>query len=60
MKKPYHSLFPALNVNQRSEPIAADTVYSDTPAIDHSSACAQVFAGAKTLVADACSMKSDK
>jgi hypothetical protein len=33
-KKHYKSQFPTLNVSQRNEPIATDTVYSDTPAID--------------------------
>jgi hypothetical protein len=34
LKKHYKSPFPALNVKRRDEPVATDTVFSDTPAID--------------------------
>ena len=34
LKKHYKSPFPAMNVTQRDEPVAVDTVYSDTLAID--------------------------
>ena len=60
MKKTYRSPFPALNVKRRSEPVATDTVYADTPAIDNGSTCAQVFVGTKTFVSDVYGMKSDK
>ena len=60
MKQTYRSPFPALNIKRRSEPVATDTVFADTPAIDDGSKCAQVFAGTKTLVSDVCGMKSDK
>lgn len=60
MKKTYRSPFPALNVKRRSEPVATDTAYSNTPAIDDGATCAQVFVGVKTLVSDAHGMKSDK
>lgn len=49
----------SLKVLQRSEPVATDTVYSDTPAIDDESTCAQIFVGTKTLVTDAYGVKSD-
>ena len=35
LKKHYKSPFPALNVSRRNEPVATDTVYSDTPAFDN-------------------------
>jgi hypothetical protein len=34
LKKYYKSPFAALNVQRRDEPVATDTVYLDTPAID--------------------------
>jgi hypothetical protein len=37
-----------------------DTVYSDEPAIDDSSTCAQLYVGTKSTVADVCSMRSEK
>ena len=60
MKKMYHSPFPALNVKRRSEPVAKDTVYCDTSAIDNGSTCAQLFVGTKNLLTDVYGMKSDK
>ena len=35
LKKRYMSPNPALNVHRRSEPVATDTIYSNTPAIDN-------------------------
>ena len=43
LKKRYKSPFPACNVHHRSEPVATDTVYSDTPAIDSGITTAQFF-----------------
>ena len=60
MKQTCRSPFPALNAKRRSEPVATDTVFSDTPAVNDGSKCAQVFAGTKTLVSDVYGMKSDK
>ena len=37
LKKHCKSPFPALNVSRRNEPVATDTVYSDTPAINNGS-----------------------
>ena len=52
MKKHLKSRNPALNIPRRHEPVATDTVFSDTPAVD---------SGVKqTLVADAYPMKSGK
>ena len=55
---PIHS--PALQVPRRHEPVATDTVFSDTPAVDRGVKQVQVFVGRDTLVADAYPMKSGK
>ena len=39
------SRFPALNVHRRREPIAMDTIYSDTLAIDNGATSAQILVG---------------
>ena len=59
-EKTYRSLFPALNVNQINEPVAIDTYYCNSPAIDNGYKFAQVFVGTKTLVSNVYIMKSDK
>ena len=59
-RKHFKSRFPALNVHRRHEPVATDTVYSDTPAIDNGAKSAQFFVGTKSLVCDLYGMKSDK
>ena len=41
---------PALNIPRRHEPVATDTVFSDTPAVDSGVKQAQVFVGRDTLV----------
>ena len=43
MKKTFRTPFPACNVHRRSEAVATDTVYSDTPAIDSGITAAQFF-----------------
>ena len=60
LKKTFKSLFPALNVKRRFEPVATNTIYSDTPAIDDGSAYTQIFVRTETLVADVYGMKTDK
>jgi hypothetical protein len=60
LKKWYKSPNPALNVRPRDEPVATDTIYSDTPAIDCGITSAQLFVGTKTHTADVYSIKSDK
>ena len=50
----------ALNIPRRHEPVATDTVFSDTPAVDSGVNQAQVFVGWDTLVVDAYPMKSGK
>ena len=60
MKKRYKTPFPACNVHRRSEPVATDTVYSDTPAIDSGVTAAQFFVGTESLVCDIYPLQSDK
>jgi hypothetical protein len=60
LKNHHKSPFPALNVKRRDEPVATDTVFSDTPAIDGGETCAQIFVGAETPVTDVYGMKNEK
>jgi hypothetical protein len=60
LKKRYKSPNPALNVHPCDEPVATDTIYSDTSAIDCGFTSAQLFVGTKTHTADVYSIKSDK
>ena len=59
LKKRFKSPYPALNVHRRNEPVATDTVYSDTPAIDGGETYAQLFVGTESLVTDVEGMKTD-
>jgi len=59
-RKHFKSRFPALNVHWCQEPVATDTVYADTPAIDDGSTCAQIFVDRESLVTDIYGMKTDK
>ena len=52
MKKHLKSRNPACNIPRRHEPVANDTVFSDTPAVDIAVKQAQVFIGRDTLGAD--------
>ena len=57
IKSPY----PALNVWRRNEPVASDTIFADTPAIDtNGHTMAQIFIGRKSLVIDVFGMRSSK
>ena len=60
LKKRYKSPFPACNVHCRNEPVATDTVYSDTPAIDSGITAAQFFVGTESMVCDVYPMQTDK
>jgi hypothetical protein len=60
LKRAFKSPNPALNVHRRSEPVACDIVYSDTPAIDNGSTAAVIFVGCRTLVTDIYGIKTDK
>ena len=48
------------NIPRRSEAVATDTIFSDTPAVDDGSTIAQFFCGHDTLVCDAYGIKSTK
>jgi hypothetical protein len=60
LRKQYKSSFPACNVHRRDEPVATDTIYADTPAIDSGVTAAQFFVGTKSLVCDIYPIKTDK
>ena len=60
MRKHFKSRFPAFNIPRRSEEVATDTIFSDTPAIDSGVAMAQSFVGKRTLVTDVYPLKSQK
>ena len=52
MRKHFKSRFPAFNIPRRSEEVATDTIFSDTPAIDSGVTMAQICVGRRTLVTD--------
>ena len=58
MKKQPKSRNPALNIPRRHDPVATETVFSYTPAVDSGVKQAQLLVARDTLVADAYSMKS--
>jgi hypothetical protein len=60
LKIQYKSLNPALNVRPHDKPVATDTIYSDTLAIDCGITSAQLFVGTKTHTANVYPIKSDK
>ena len=60
MRKHFKSRFPAFNIARRSEEVATDTIFSDTPAIDSGVTMAQIFVGKRTLVTDVYPLKSQK
>ncbi len=60
MKRHLKSRNPALNVPRRHEPVATDTIMSDTPAVDSGVTNAQLFVGRDSLVADVYPIKSTK
>ena len=60
MRKHFKSRFPAFNIPRRSEEVATDTIFSDTPAIDSGVTMAQIFVGERTLVTDVYPLKSQK
>jgi hypothetical protein len=60
IKKHCHSRFPACNVKRHNEPVATNTVISDTPAVDSVVTCAQLFVGRELLVADVYGLNTDK
>ena len=60
MRKHFKSRFPVFNIPRRSEEVATDTIFSDTPAIDSGVTMAQIFVGKRTLVTDVYPVKSQK
>ena len=60
IKKHFKSRNPLFNIPRRSEAVATDTIFSDTPAVDDGSTMAQFFCGRDTLVCDAYGIKSTK
>ena len=60
IKKHFKSRNPVFNIPRRSEAVATDTIFSDTPAVDDGSTMAQFFCGHDTLVCDAYGIKSAK
>ena len=60
IKKHFKSRNPVFNIPRRSEAVATDTIFSDTPPVDDGSTMAQFFCGHDTLVCDAYGIKSTK
>ena len=60
IKKHFKSHNPVFNIPRRSEAVATDTNFSDTPAVDDGSTMALSFSGHDTLVCDAYGIKSTK
>ena len=60
IKKHFKSRNPVFNIPRRSEAVATDTIFSDTPDVDDGSTMAQFFCGRDTLVCDAYGIKSTK
>ena len=60
MRKHFKSRFPAFNIPRRSEEVATDTIFSDTPTIDSGVTMAQIFVGKRTLVTDVYPLKTQK
>ena len=60
IKKHFKSRNPVFNIPRRSEAVATDTIFSDTPAVDDGSTMAQFFCGHYTLVCDAYGIKTTK
>ena len=52
LSKRYLSPNPALNVHRSNEPVATDTVFSDTPAVYSGVTSAQFFVGCESMVYD--------
>jgi hypothetical protein len=60
LKQHWRSRFPECNVEQRNEPVATDTIFSDTSAVHSGVTAAQIFDGKESLVADVYGLKIDK
>jgi len=60
LNKRYEYPFPALNVHRRDGPVAMDTIYLDTPAVDSGATIAQVFVHVESLVTNVYAIKTDR
>ena len=60
LKKHFKSRNPVFNIPRRNEPVATDSTFSETPAINDGSTMAQFFVGKDTLVCHAYGIKSQK
>jgi hypothetical protein len=60
LKQHWRSRFPDCNVKRQNEPVATDTVFTDTLAVDCGVTAAQIFVGRESLVADVYGLKTDK
>ena len=60
LRRAFKSNDPAINTPRRNEDIAADIIYSDTPAVDDGSVAATVFVGLDSAVTDVQGIKHDK
>ena len=60
LKKHFKARNPILNLPRRHEPVATNSIFSDTPAVDHGGKVAQIFVGRDTLVTDIYGIKSTK
>ena len=58
MRKHFKSRFPAFNIPHRNEAVAADTIFSDTPATDSGVTMAQFLFGKDSLVSHVYLMQS--
>ena len=52
MRKHFKSRIPAFSITRRNEAVAADTIFSDTPAVDSGVTMAQIFVARDSLVSD--------
>ena len=60
LKQTFRTPFPACNMMRRNEPVATDTVYSTTPAIDDGSTMAQIYVCRRSLVIDVYPIKTQR
>ena len=58
--KTFRAPFPAMNVIRRNEPVATDSVFSDTPSFDGGYIAAQFFVGIKTKVCDVYGLRNER
>ena len=56
----FRSRNPVCDIPRRNEPVAIDTIFSNTAAINDGSTIAQFFVGKDTLVCDAYGIRSQK